>query len=79
MSKEPTEEALESERGVATMGALLAFGIALALTFLALFVFEAIPVWIRVLLSAATCFFGWLLFFASSRTRVAILRWFPWP
>jgi hypothetical protein len=72
------EEPLEGERGVSTAAAAICFAISLVLAVLAIVVVEDVAVWIRALFVLAAGFFGWLLFFAPSRVRVAVVRWLPW-
>jgi hypothetical protein len=67
------------ERGTSTVGAVILFCICVVLAFLTLFVLEGVPLWVGVASAAAALFFGWLLMFASSKTRVMFMRWFPWP
>jgi hypothetical protein len=53
------------------------FVILAPLAFLTAFVFEGPSIWVRIGFGVAACFFGWLLFLASPRTRVLVLRWCP--
>lgn len=60
------------------MGAAIVFVIFLALAIFAVVIADDVALWIRAVFVLLACFFGWLLFLAPSRVRVAIMRWFPW-
>jgi hypothetical protein len=76
MKKE--EDSTESERGVAFVAAAIGFVVSSALAIFAVALAENVAPWIRIIFVALAIFFAWLLFFAPSKVRVAVARWFPW-
>lgn len=76
MSEE--QKPLEGERAVSSLGIAICFAISAALAVFAITIADDVAVWIRAMFVVAACFFGWLLFFAPVRARVAVVRWFDW-
>jgi len=72
------KEPMHGERGVAIVAVTIGFVFFAALAVFTTVSVAGVPRWIRVGLVLAACFFGWLLFFAPARVRVAVARWFPW-
>jgi membrane protein YdbS with pleckstrin-like domain len=72
------ERPTPSERGVAMVAAAIGFVVSLALAIFAVAVADNVVLWIRVCFVLLAVFFAWLLFFAPSKVRVAVARWFPW-
>jgi membrane protein YdbS with pleckstrin-like domain len=72
------EKTLEGERGVSTIAAAIGFVISAALAVFTVVAADDVALWIQAIFVLAACFFGWLLFLAPVRVRVAVARWFPW-
>jgi len=72
--KEPSE----NDRVVSVLGAAAVFLVAAFLAFFSVFIAENVSIWVRLGLVCLACFIGWFLFFASPKTRVVLMRWFPW-
>ena len=71
-------EPSEKERVVATLGAAVVFLVAAFLAFFSVFIADNLSIWARIGFVGLACFLGWLAFLASPKTRVALMRWFPW-
>lgn len=72
------QEPTEGERGVSIVAAAFGFAVSSALAVFTIVVADDVALWVRAILVLAACFFGWLLFLAPARLRVAVARWFPW-
>jgi hypothetical protein len=72
------QDSTASERGFSVIVIAIAFIVFSALAVFSVVVADNVAVWIRASFVLAACFFGWLLFLAPWRVRVAVARWFPW-
>jgi len=69
---------LAGERSAAALGAAIGLILFSLLAIYAVVIADDVAVWIRALLVLMSCFFAWLLFFAPTKVRIAVIRWFPW-
>lgn len=74
----PMTEPTDRERTVSAVAAVIAFTITGGFAFLAVFVLEGLSIWVRAGSIALALLFGWVLFFASTETRIKFMWWFPW-
>ena len=64
-----------SERGVSIVAAGIGWIISLSSAIYTVAVADDVALWIRVAFVVAAAFFTWLLWFATTKVRVAIVRW----
>lgn len=65
-------------RVVSTVAAAGGWVVSVALAIFVIAVAEDVSLWVRAGSVLAAAFFTWLLWFAPTKVRVAVVRWFPW-